>query len=66
MFEIFVVVTFLTGGVAEFASQTKWDTLAACEKEIEVGYEQLRAHVLQHVIEKFTVRRGCRPTQEGA
>ncbi len=67
MFEIVITVHLIVRNVdAIFVSNTKYDTMAICEATIPRGLAELQGHVLDHMIEKFTIDKMCRAVTEGA
>ncbi len=67
MFEIFVIVKLImSGNQITFVSPQRFDTKVVCEAAVKPSYDQLNAHILSHMIEKFEVESGCRPVEEGA
>ena len=67
MYQIVIIIHMLASDARiEFTSETKFPTLEDCQRSIPAGMDQLRRHVLDHMIEEFDVDQKCRPVEEGA
>jgi hypothetical protein len=62
MFEIIVSIHLIVRDAQmDFVSETKFPTREICEKSIPSAYEELKGHILNHMIERFEVKKDCRP-----
>lgn len=67
MFEIVITIHLLAQNAnIIMVSNTKYDTKAICEATIPQGYEEVRRHILDNLVEKFEVDRRCRAVEQGA